>query len=158
MIIDRRTLLGTALAALLHRHSAAPQPGAVPTAVKIGVLNDQSGPYRDLAGMHSVNAAKLAVKEFGDGFNVEVISADHQNKPDVGASIARRMVRPRRHRHHPRRADQLRGARGQRHMQGEEQGLRQHRRRRVQLDGHARVAGGRSLVACPAPCWPGGRC
>jgi branched-chain amino acid transport system substrate-binding protein len=58
--------------------------------IKIGVLNDQSGPYRDTGGITSVACAKLAVQEFAaKGFNVEVISADHQNKPDVGAAIAR---------------------------------------------------------------------
>jgi branched-chain amino acid transport system substrate-binding protein len=91
MIIDRRTLLGTALAA----SSTAILPGrsrAQGKGVKIGVLNDQSGPYRDLAGMHSVNAAKLAVKEFGGDFPVEVIFADHQNKPDIGAGIARQWI------------------------------------------------------------------
>ena len=91
MIIDRRTLLGTALAAgstaALPRRSRAQS-----NTVKIGVLNDQSGPYRDIAGMRSVNAAKLAVKEFGAGLNVEVVSADHQNKPDVGAGIVRQWI------------------------------------------------------------------
>ncbi|MGI4796741.1 MAG: ABC transporter substrate-binding protein [Janthinobacterium lividum] len=91
MIIDRRTLLGTAVAAgstaILPRRSRAQS-----NTIKIGVLNDQSGPYRDIAGMHSVNAAKLAVKEFGGGMNVEVISADHQNKPDVGAGIVRQWI------------------------------------------------------------------
>jgi len=60
--------------------------------IKIGVLNDQSGPYADLAGQGSVLAAKMAVEDSGgkiDGTPVEVISADHQNKPDVGSSIAR---------------------------------------------------------------------
>ena len=84
MIIDRRTLLGTTLAAgstlALPRRSRAQS-----NTIKIGVLNDQSGPYRDLAGMHSVNACKLAIKEMGPGMTVEVVSADHQNKPDIGA-------------------------------------------------------------------------
>lgn len=61
--------------------------------IKIGVINDQAGPYADLAGAGSVEAAKLAAEEFGgsiDGAKIEIVSADHQNKPDVGASIARR--------------------------------------------------------------------
>jgi branched-chain amino acid transport system substrate-binding protein len=91
MKIDRRTLLGTATAAsataALPRRSRAQSK-----TVKIGVLNDQSGPYRDIAGLHSVNAARLAVKEFGPGLNCEVITADHQNKPDVGAGIARQWI------------------------------------------------------------------
>jgi len=60
--------------------------------VKIGVLNDMSGLYSDLAGAGSVAAAKLAVEDFNPaahGMKVEVVSGDHQNKPDIGASIAR---------------------------------------------------------------------
>ncbi len=59
--------------------------------IKIGVLNDRSGPYADLSGEHSVIAAKMAVEDFGKipGVTVEVVSADHQNKPDVGSNIAR---------------------------------------------------------------------
>src|SRR5262249_23204544 len=60
--------------------------------IKIGVLNDQSGLYADLSGQGSVLAAKLAVEDFGgkiDGTPIEVIFADHQNKPDVGSNIAR---------------------------------------------------------------------
>lgn len=61
--------------------------------IKIGVLNDQSGPYADVTGEGSLVAARLAVQNFdpaAHGMVVEVISADHQNKPDVGAAIARR--------------------------------------------------------------------
>ena len=61
--------------------------------VKIGILNDQSGVYADYGGKWSVEAAKLAVEDFGGsvlGQKIEVISADHQNKPDLGAAIARR--------------------------------------------------------------------
>jgi len=61
--------------------------------VKIGVLTDLSGPYEQNSGMGSVEAAKMAAEEFGNKVNgvpVEVISADHQNKPDIGAGIARR--------------------------------------------------------------------
>jgi len=60
--------------------------------VKIGVLNDRSGIYADLAGEGSVVAAQMAVEDFdaeGKGVNVEIISADHQNKPDVASNIAR---------------------------------------------------------------------
>lgn len=60
--------------------------------VKIGVLTDLSGVYSDLAGNGSVIAAKLAVEEMGGkilGKPVEVISADHQNKPDIAANLAR---------------------------------------------------------------------
>src|SRR6266508_6817906 len=60
--------------------------------VKIGVLNDQSSLYADLAGQGSVVAARMAVEDFGaekKGMKVEIVSADHQNKADVGSAIAR---------------------------------------------------------------------
>jgi branched-chain amino acid transport system substrate-binding protein len=61
-------------------------------AVKIGVLNDQSGLYADFGGRGSVIAAQMAVEDFGGkvlGKPIQVLSADHQNKPDVGSNIAR---------------------------------------------------------------------
>ena len=60
--------------------------------VKIGVLNDRSGIYADVAGEGSVIAARMAVEDYGaadKGITVEIVSADHQNKPDVGSNIAR---------------------------------------------------------------------
>jgi branched-chain amino acid transport system substrate-binding protein len=60
--------------------------------IKIGILNDQSSLYTDLAGPGSVVAARMAVEDFGadkKGLKVEFVSADHQNKPDVGSQIAR---------------------------------------------------------------------
>ncbi len=60
--------------------------------IKIGVMNDQSGTYADLAGPGSVVAARMAVEDFGaakKGLKVEILVADHQNKPEVGSSIAR---------------------------------------------------------------------
>ncbi|HXP31572.1 MAG TPA: ABC transporter substrate-binding protein [Stellaceae bacterium] len=60
--------------------------------VRIGVLNDQSGVFADSTGPGSVVAAKMAAADFGDkvaGARIEIISADHLNKPDVGSSIAR---------------------------------------------------------------------
>ena len=63
-----------------------------PLSVKIGVLNDQSGVYADFGGKWSVEAARMAIedmkRELGD-IKVELVSADHQNKADIGASIAR---------------------------------------------------------------------
>ena len=62
------------------------------TSVKIGVLNDRSGIYADLSGEGSVIAARMAVEDFdaaGKGITVEIVSADHQNKPDVASTIAR---------------------------------------------------------------------
>jgi branched-chain amino acid transport system substrate-binding protein len=61
--------------------------------IKIGVLSDMSSLYTDLAGAGSVVAAKMAVEDSGiekKGYKVEIVSADHQNKPDVGSAIARR--------------------------------------------------------------------
>src|ERR1700743_1313664 len=61
--------------------------------VKIGILNDQSGVYADYGGKWSFEAAKMAVEDFGGevlGKKIEVISADHQNKPDLATAIARR--------------------------------------------------------------------
>jgi branched-chain amino acid transport system substrate-binding protein len=88
MTLTRRTLLGTAAAAT----AAVPtlrRARAQANAIKIGVLNDMSGPYRDTGGPTSVLCVKQAVEEFASkGFSVEVVSADHQNKPDLGASIA----------------------------------------------------------------------
>jgi branched-chain amino acid transport system substrate-binding protein len=63
--------------------------------IKIGVMNDQSGTYADLAGPGSVVAARMAVEDFGaakKGMKVEIVVADHQNKPDVGSSIARQWL------------------------------------------------------------------
>ena len=60
--------------------------------IKIGILNDQSGTYADLAGPGSVVAARMAVEDFGaakKGMKVEILVADHQNKPDVGSTVAR---------------------------------------------------------------------
>ena len=63
--------------------------------VKVGILNDQSGLYADLSGPGSAVAAKMAVEDFGGtvlGKPIELVSADHQNKPDVGSTIARRWI------------------------------------------------------------------
>jgi branched-chain amino acid transport system substrate-binding protein len=73
----------------------APAAGAAAGAdvIRIGVMNDMSGLYADLAGEGSVEAARMAVEEAGGkvaGKAIEVISADHRNKPDVGSAVARR--------------------------------------------------------------------
>src|SRR6202795_1770823 len=63
--------------------------------VKIGVLNDMSGLYADIGGPNSVVAAKMAVEDSGlaaKGWKIDVISGDHQNKPDVGVNIARQWL------------------------------------------------------------------
>ena len=79
--------LGLALAFALF---TAPALAAEP--FPIGIMNDQSGPYADLAGPGSVQSLKMAVEDFGPqvlGRPIEVVVADHQNKPDVGLNIAR---------------------------------------------------------------------
>ena len=68
-------------------------PAWAETAVKLGVLTDLSGPYADLSGKGSVIATQMAAEEFQKShpdFKVEVISADHQNKPDVGSAVVRK--------------------------------------------------------------------
>jgi len=65
------------------------------TSVKIGVMNDMSGLYADLTGPGSVVAARMAVEDFGaaaKGLKVEILGADHQNKPDIGSNIVRTWI------------------------------------------------------------------
>src|SRR3977135_753182 len=69
--------------------AVAQQPG------KLGVLNDQTGLYADLTGMGSVHATRMAIEDYGGkvlGRPIEVIFADHQNKPDIGANLARQWI------------------------------------------------------------------
>ena len=84
MLLHRRSLVAaTALLPFGARAQARP-------VIKIGVLNDMSGPYRDATGMGSVVCVQAAVKQFASaGFDVQVIPGDHQNKPDIGAALAR---------------------------------------------------------------------
>ena len=80
-------------AALVLAHAASAQISD--GVIKIGVLNDQSSVYADLAGPGSALAARMAVEDFGaaaKGLKVEVITADHQNKADVGSAIARQWI------------------------------------------------------------------
>jgi branched-chain amino acid transport system substrate-binding protein len=75
--------------------SGAAQAEISGNAVKIGVMNDQSGLYADLAGQGSVEAARMAVEDMGGsvgGASIEVLSADHQNKPDVGSNVVRQWI------------------------------------------------------------------
>lgn len=63
--------------------------------IRIGVLNDRDGVYEDVTGAKSLEAAKMAVDDFGGmvlGKKIEIVSASHQNKPDVGSTIARRWI------------------------------------------------------------------
>jgi branched-chain amino acid transport system substrate-binding protein len=86
----KRTVIGLGVATALSLGTAHAQVSD--GIIKIGVLTDMSSLYTDLAGAGSVVAAKLAVEDSGiekRGYKVEVISADHQNKPDVGSNVAR---------------------------------------------------------------------
>lgn len=86
-----RNKLIASMAAILASSTAAyaePSDGKV----KIGILNDQSGVYADFGGKFSYEAAKMAVEDYGGkvlGVPVEVVTADHQNKPDIASNIAR---------------------------------------------------------------------
>ena len=80
------------LASLLPMRAMAEIPG---NKVRIGVLTDMSGPFADQVGPGSVAAAKLAVEDFAaeaKGITVEIVAADHLNKPDVGSGIARKWL------------------------------------------------------------------
>lgn len=83
-------LIASAIAMCLAASSA---PRADDQIIRIGVLNDMSGPYADFQGPGSLLAAQMAVEDYGGraaGRKIEILSADHQNRPDVGAAIARR--------------------------------------------------------------------
>jgi branched-chain amino acid transport system substrate-binding protein len=89
--LARRAAVAIACAGLGFATSALAQDKTV----KIGVLNDMSSLYADIGGPNSVVAIKMAVEDSGlkaKGWNIEVLSADHQNKPDVGVSIARQWI------------------------------------------------------------------
>jgi len=91
MTIQRRSVLataagGTALGGLPWRSARAQAANTI----KIGILTDMSGTFRDINGPTTVACARLAVQEFAArGFNVETVVADHQNRPDVALNIAR---------------------------------------------------------------------
>jgi len=88
----KRKLLSIAAAAACALGGAA-QAQISDGVVKNGVLNDMSGLYSDITGPGSVTAARMAVEDYlkasGSRLKVEIVSADHQNKPDVGSNIAR---------------------------------------------------------------------
>lgn len=88
----KRTLLSTLVAAACALGLPAAQSQVSDNVVRIGVLTDMSSLYTDLAGRGSEVAARMAVEDFGaqkKGLRVEIVSADHQNKADVGSNIAR---------------------------------------------------------------------
>jgi branched-chain amino acid transport system substrate-binding protein len=89
--IARRFAASVALTAL----SLATPALAQDKTVKIGVLNDMSSLYADIGGPNSVVAVKMAVEDSGlnqKGWKIEVVSGDHQNKPDIGTNIARQWI------------------------------------------------------------------
>ncbi len=90
MHFSRRALLGTGAVATLSTAFPRLSRAQAANTIRIGVLTDMSGTYRDNTGPTSVACTRQAVADFGSrGFTVEVIEADHQNKPDVGANLAR---------------------------------------------------------------------
>jgi len=89
--IARRLGASVALAALCLATPALAQDKTI----KIGVLNDMSSLYADIGGPNSVAAVKMAVEDSGlkaKGWTIEVVSGDHQNKPDIGVNIARQWI------------------------------------------------------------------
>ncbi len=95
MSLNRRTMLATAAAASSAPAFFRTSRAQASPVLKIGCLTDMSGPYKDLAGPGAVAAVHQALEEFGvsgKGMKVEVLSADHLNKPDVGATVARQWI------------------------------------------------------------------
>ncbi|MBB2750002.1 UNVERIFIED_ORG: branched-chain amino acid transport system substrate-binding protein [Rhizobium aethiopicum] len=87
----RKNLIAS-VAFLLASSTAVLAQSATDGKVKIGILNDQSGVYADFGGKSSVEAAKMAVEDFGGkvlDVPIEIVDADHQNKPDIASNIAR---------------------------------------------------------------------
>ena len=88
----KRKLLSTLVAAAFGLGAAGAQAQISDGVIKIGVMNDMSGLYADISGPGALVAARMAVEDFGaarKGMKVEVLGADHQNKPDVGSTVAR---------------------------------------------------------------------
>jgi branched-chain amino acid transport system substrate-binding protein len=89
----KRLISITALALTLS--CATSQAQYTDGTIKIGVMNDMSGVYSDISGAGSLVAARMAVEDFGaaaKGMKVEIVGADHQNKPDVGSNIVRTWI------------------------------------------------------------------
>lgn len=83
------------IAAALVTAFATPVCAQLPPTIRIGVLNDQSGPFADQSGRGSVITAQMAAEDFmaeNPGTKVEILYGDHQNKPDIGAQIVRAWV------------------------------------------------------------------
>src|SRR6267154_965633 len=123
-MFSKRSMFAAASLALVASLAQAQISDGV---VKIGVLSDMSSLYSDIAGSGSTVAARMAVEDFGaarKGMKVEILSADHLNKPDVGSSIARQRQ-------------------GQRHRENRRRHLVfHHRRLRFRAGAGARYRGG----------------
>jgi len=92
----KRKLLCTLIAGIGLAVTGGAQAAISGGVVKIGVLSDMSGPYADLSGPGSVVAARMAAEDYVKAskskLKIEIVSADHQNKPDVGSSITRKWI------------------------------------------------------------------
>ena len=86
MTLTRRTVLGATLAAPFAAHAQA-RP-----VLRIGVLTDLTGPYRDTGGLTSIACARQAMQEAGGGMAVELLVGDHQQKADIGLALARQWL------------------------------------------------------------------
>ncbi|NBO97004.1 MAG: ABC transporter permease, partial [Betaproteobacteria bacterium] len=91
--LNHKLKLGLLAAAIAGIGATSSQAQISDGMVKIGVMNDMSGLYADITGPGSLIAARMAVEDYikasGSKLKVEVVGADHQNKPDVGSNIAR---------------------------------------------------------------------
>ena len=135
-------IFGAALA--LFTASAVAQEGPV----KLGVLTDMSSLYADNGGQGSVVAAQMAVDDFGGqvlGRSIQIVAGDHQNKADVGATIARRWLENENVEVDPRRTEFCGRAGGAGHHARQEEAVPRHRRRHVAPDRRRMLADRDSL-------------
>src|SRR5947209_20194103 len=91
----KRSIAAVVLTTSLVFAGPALTQGKLDKVVKVGSLGDQSGLYADIGGPGSSVAAQMAIEDSGllaKGWKVDLISADHQNKPDVGTNIGKRRV------------------------------------------------------------------
>lgn len=91
----RSLVAGAMLGAVLLTGAPVSAQGISGDVVKIGIMNDQNGPYADNCGLGSIAAARLAIDDFGGAINgkkIEIVTADDQNKPDVGVAVALRWL------------------------------------------------------------------
>src|SRR3954451_18610713 len=91
----KRSIAAVALTASLVFAGPALAQGKLDKVVKVGSLGDQSGLYADIGGPGSSVAAQMAIEDSGllaKGWKIDLISADHQNKPDVGTNIGKQWI------------------------------------------------------------------